>query len=47
VQKLKDISLKNQTLYVSVFHTKKQLTLKPKWAGDLHLVGESKQPGLG
>ena len=29
VQKLKNISLKNQTLYVSVFHTKKQLTFKP------------------
>ena len=47
VQKIKDISLKNQTLYVSVFHTKKQLTLKPKWARDDRLSGANKQPFLG
>jgi phytoene dehydrogenase-like protein len=31
IRKIKDISLKNQTLYVSVFHTKKPLRFKPKW----------------
>ncbi len=47
IQKIKDISLKNQTLYVSVFHTKKQLTLKPKWAREDRVLGDNKQPFLG
>ena len=47
IQKVKDISLKNQTLYVSVFHTKTQLRLKPKWARDDRLLGPNKQPFLG
>ena len=47
IQKVKDISLKNQTLYVSVFHTKKQLRLKPKWAREDRLLGPNKQPFLG
>ncbi len=47
IRKIKDISLKNQTLYVSVFHTKKQLTLKPKWNREDAYVGPNKQPYLG
>ena len=49
IQKIKDISLKNQTLYVSVFHTKKQLTYNAKFAqfGEGRYVGAVRQPGLG
>lgn len=49
IQKIKDINLKNQTLYVSVFHTKKQLTFKEKFEkfGDGRYVGENRQPGIG
>ena len=47
IQKVKDISLKNQTLYVSVFHTKQQLRLKEKFRADVKLVGPNRQPGLG
>jgi phytoene dehydrogenase-like protein len=47
IQKVKDISLKNQTLYVSVFHTKTQLRLKPTWARDDRYMGPNKQPFLG
>jgi len=47
VQKIKDISLKNQTLYVSVFHTKKQLRLKPKWDKPDRVMGANRQPFLG
>jgi phytoene dehydrogenase-like protein len=47
IQKVKDISLKNQTLYVSVFHTKKQLRLKPKFEREQQYVGPNRQPGLG
>ncbi len=49
IRKVKDISLKNQTLYVSVFHTKKQLTFKPKFAelADAKAVGPNRQLGLG
>ena len=49
IRKLEDISLKNQTLYVSIFHTKKQLTYKEKFAefGEGRYVGEARQPGLG
>ncbi len=47
IRKIKDISLKNQTLYVSTFHTKKQLTYKPKYADRGTYVGHAKQPFLG
>lgn len=47
VQKIKDVSLKNQTLYVSVFHTKKQPRLKPKWDRPDRFMGANKQPFLG
>ncbi|HEX7406777.1 MAG TPA: NAD(P)/FAD-dependent oxidoreductase [Candidatus Binatia bacterium] len=47
IQKIKDVSLKNQTLYVSVFHTKNQLRLKPNWAREDRVMGENKQPFLG
>jgi phytoene dehydrogenase-like protein len=48
LQKVRDISLKNQTLYVSVFHTVEQLRLKEKFqTGYARLVGPNKQPGLG
>ena len=47
IQKVKDISLKNQTLYVSVFHTKTQLRLKPKWAREDRVMGANRQPFLG
>jgi len=46
IRKLKDISIKNQTLYVSVFHTKNQLTYKEKFRSG-RLVGPSNQPGVG
>ena len=47
IQKLRDISLKNQTLYVSVFHTKQQLRFKPKFAREEQLVGPSRAPAIG
>jgi phytoene dehydrogenase-like protein len=47
IRKIKDISLKNQTLYVSVFHTRKQLTYQPKFADVGRYVGPGKQPGIG
>ena len=49
IRKIKDISLKNQTLYVSVFHTKKQLAFKEKFRelGEDRYVGPNRQPGLG
>jgi len=49
IQSVKDISLKNQTLYVSVFHTEKQLTYKEKFReiGESRYVGANRQPGLG
>ena len=47
IQKVKDISLKNQTLYVSVFHTKEQLRLKAKFEDPGRYVGASRQPMLG
>ena len=47
IQKVKDISLKNQTLYVSVFHTKQQLRPKEKFRADSRYVGPNRQPGLG
>ncbi len=49
IQKVRDISLKNQTLYVSVFHTRKQLTYKEKFreVGEARYVGANRQPGLG
>jgi beta-carotene ketolase (CrtO type) len=49
IQNLKDINLKNQTLYVSVFHTKKQLTFKEKFQefGEGRHIGEVRQPGIG
>jgi beta-carotene ketolase (CrtO type) len=47
IQKIKDISLKNQTLYVSTFHTKTQLRLKPKWAREDRFLGPNRQPFLG
>ena len=49
IRKVKDISLKNQTLYVSVFHTREQLRYKEKFSelGESRYVGENRQPGLG
>jgi phytoene dehydrogenase-like protein len=50
IQKVKDISLKNQTLYVSVFHTKKQLRFKPKFEGEFaeaRYIGPNRQPTPG
>jgi beta-carotene ketolase (CrtO type) len=47
IQKVKDISLKNQTLYVSVFHTKEQLRLKRKFEDPARYAGTSRQPMLG
>ncbi len=49
IQKLKDINLKNQTLYVSIFHTKKQLSFKEKFSkfGAGRHVGDVRQPGIG
>ncbi|MCP5065729.1 MAG: NAD(P)/FAD-dependent oxidoreductase, partial [bacterium] len=47
IQKLKDISLKNQTLYVSTFHTKKPLRFNDTFATDAHhtkYVGPDRQP---
>ncbi|MBP1684386.1 MAG: amine oxidase [Deltaproteobacteria bacterium] len=47
IQKVKDISLKNQTLYVSVFHTREQIRLKPRFEDPARYVGDSRQPMLG
>ena len=50
IQKLKDISLKNQTLYVSTFHTKKPLRFNEKFAKGAHpskFVGPDRQPAAG
>jgi phytoene dehydrogenase-like protein len=47
IQKVRDVSLKNQTLYVSVFHTKRQLRLKPPFEQDVRYVGANRQPGIG
>jgi beta-carotene ketolase (CrtO type) len=47
IQKVKDISLKNQTLYVSIFHTRQQLRFKPKFAREEQYVGENRAPGIG
>jgi len=47
IQKIKDISLKNQTLYVSVFHTKQQLRYKEKFINGGRCIGPNQQPGLG
>ncbi len=49
IRKVKDISLKNQTLYVSVFHTQEQLRYKDKFKdlGEARYVGPNRQPGLG
>jgi phytoene dehydrogenase-like protein len=49
IQKVKDINLKNGTLYVSVFHTKNQLRFREKFQdlGDGRYVGPNKQPGAG
>jgi beta-carotene ketolase (CrtO type) len=47
IRKIKDISLKNQTLYVSVFHTKKQLKYQPKFEGQGRYVGRDGQPFIG
>jgi phytoene dehydrogenase-like protein len=47
IQKVKDISLKNQTLYVSVFHTKEQLRFKPKFEGTERYAGPARQPIAG
>jgi phytoene dehydrogenase-like protein len=50
IQNLKDISLKNQTLYVSTFHTKKPLTFNERFAKGAHhtkFVGPNRQPAAG
>jgi len=49
IRKVKDISLKNQTLYVSVFHTKRQLSFRDKFkdGGEERCVGAVRQPGIG
>ena len=47
IQKVKDISLKNQTLYVSVFHTKQQLRPKEKFRAGARFAGPNQQPGIG
>jgi phytoene dehydrogenase-like protein len=50
IQKIKDISLKNQTLYVSTFHTKEPLRFKEKFAKDAHhtkYIGPNRQPAAG
>ncbi|MBW2291535.1 MAG: NAD(P)/FAD-dependent oxidoreductase [Deltaproteobacteria bacterium] len=50
IQKLKDISLKNQTLYVSTFHTKKPLRFNEKFAKGAHhtkFIGPDRQPAAG
>lgn len=47
IQKIKDISLKNQTLYVSTFHTRQQLTLKERFRAGGKSMGAVEQPMLG
>ncbi len=50
IQRLKDISLKNQTLYASTFHTKKPLRFKEKFAKNAHhskFFGPDKTPSAG
>ena len=49
IQKVRDVSLKNGTLYVSVFHTRKQLRFRDKFKdlGEARYVGANKQPGAG
>jgi phytoene dehydrogenase-like protein len=49
MQKVRDISLKNQTLYVSVFHTRAQLRFNEKFAelADLRCAGPNRQPSAG
>jgi len=50
IQKVKDISLKNGTLYVSTFHTREPLRYKPKFRGPLaeeRGVGPNKYPPCG
>jgi phytoene dehydrogenase-like protein len=49
IQKVKDISLKNQTLYVSIFHTKEQLRFNAKFegVGEGRYVGPARQPLVG
>ena len=50
IQKLKDISLKNQTLYVSTFHTKEPMRFNKRFAKDAHhtkYVGPNRIPTAG
>jgi len=47
IQKVKDVSLKNQTLYVSVFHTKEQLRFKPLFEQEHRHIGAAGQPAIG
>jgi phytoene dehydrogenase-like protein len=49
IQKVKDISLKNQTLYVSIFHTKTQLRFNDKFSelAEDRCVGPNMQPLAG
>jgi phytoene dehydrogenase-like protein len=49
IQKVRDISLKNQTLYVSVFHTRKQLRFAEKFQdlADEKYMGPNRQPQAG
>ncbi len=44
IQKIKDVSLKNQTLYVSVFHTKTPLRLNAKFASHADSKGIGSGP---
>jgi phytoene dehydrogenase-like protein len=49
IQKVKDISLKNQTLYVSTFHTKEQLRFNARFdeIDTARYMGPNRQPGVG
>jgi phytoene dehydrogenase-like protein len=47
IRKVKDISLKNQTLYVSVFHTREPLRLKPAFEDGAPHRYAGHQPALG
>jgi len=50
IQKLKDISLKNQTLYVSTFHTKEPMRFNERFAKDAHhtkYIGPNRIPTAG
>jgi phytoene dehydrogenase-like protein len=47
IRKVKDISLKNQTLYVSVFHTREPLRLKPAFEDGAPHRYAGQQPALG